>query len=261
MCLILLAYRVHPEYEVILAANRDEFYNRPTHQAQFWTDHPDVLAGRDLQAGGTWLGVSKNGRLAAITNYREPGKEKPGAPSRGKLVSDFLISNTSPESYVEKLQFTGARYNGFNVLFGDAGELFYFSNRSEHSQKITRGIHGLSNHTLNTPWPKIQNGKKRFSEILAETEMPLEKIFELLGDTSKADEALLPDTGVGLELERMLSPIFISSPRYGTRSSTVLVIDKKNTATLIERNFENQQAKTIRYAFKIENSKLKIENA
>ncbi len=260
MCLILIAYRLHPGYEIIVAANRDEFYNRPTQPAEFWADHPDVLAGRDLQAGGTWLGVSRSGRFAAVTNYREAKIEKAGAPSRGQLIRDFLISNTSPESYLEKLQFTGAQYNGFNVVFGDANELFYFSNRSELSQRLSPGVHGLSNHTLNTPWPKVEKGKKRFTEILAEKEMQAEKIFELLRDTSKPDDALLPDTGVGAELERTLSPIFISSPRYGTRSSTILLMDKKKAVTFIERNFEDQQVKTVRYEFEIENSKLKIEN-
>jgi uncharacterized protein with NRDE domain len=253
MCLILLAVDAHADYKLILAANRDEFYVRPTAAADFWTDYPDILGGRDRMAGGTWLGISKGGKLAAITNYREGKKEKANTPSRGQLVADFLVSRGSPEAYLEGLLSAAPAYNGFNLIFGSVNGLFYFSNRSEYFQKITPGVHGISNHLLNTPWPKLQKGKDGFLKILAEKQVRPEHLFELLADPVHAEDALLPDTGVGLELERILSPIFIASPGYGTRSSTVLMADRRNQATFIEKTFGHGDSRSVHYNFKIEN--------
>ena len=158
MCLILFAYRSLPDYRLVLAANRDEFYDRPTRHVAFWDDAPEILAGRDLKAGGTWMGITKKGRFAAITNYRDSGMTIENAPSRGDLVKDFLIGKSRPHDYLESLQNKGQDYNGFNLIIGDGNELFYYSNRDGNIHNIEPGVHGLSNHLLNTPWPKVAQG-------------------------------------------------------------------------------------------------------
>jgi uncharacterized protein with NRDE domain len=238
MCLILLAYRVHPRYPLILAANRDEFYQRPTVPAAFWESEPQLLAGRDLMSGGTWLGISRTGRIAALSNYRDPRSIRDNAPSRGGLVTDFLRGNMSPAEYREILRQRSQDYNGFNLIFGDRHNLFVYSNRGEVPPLLPPGIHGLSNHLLDTPWPKVTLGKKALAEILAHGKQPdVEEIFALLADRSLPDDSLLPDTGVGLETERFLAPLFISGPTYGTRSSTILLIGHDATVTFLERTY------------------------
>jgi uncharacterized protein with NRDE domain len=237
MCLILFAWRVHKDFPLILIANRDEFYERPTAPAAFWEDAPGVLAGRDLREGGTWLGITRKGRLAALTNYRDPAHLKDGAPSRGKIVSDFLRGEWSPEAYLQRLSTSAARYNGFGLLMGTPDELCYFSNRGAHT-RLLPGVHGISNHLLDTPWPKVELGKQALSDILEKEKTPSpERMFDLLADRTRPPDDRLPDTGVGLEWERVLSPLFIESPLYGTRSSTVLLIDRKGHVTFVERAF------------------------
>jgi uncharacterized protein with NRDE domain len=245
MCLILLAYESHPEYRLILAANRDEFYNRPTAPAGFWDDAPDLLAGMDLKDGGTWLGVTRNGRIAVITNYRDPRSERQNAPSRGGLVSGFLRGSASLDNYLEILKKEGTAYNGFNLIFGDIRRLCFFSNRHESPRLIETGIHGLSNHLLDTPWPKVVRGKEALEQFVSKgkTIQP-EALFAILADRTIAPDRLLPDTGVGIELERFLSPLFISTPTYGTRSSTIILIDRKDRITFIERTFSGLVEKT-----------------
>jgi uncharacterized protein with NRDE domain len=238
MCIILLAYKSHPVYPLVLAANRDEFYERPTAVAHFWEDAAGLLGGRDLERGGTWLGVTDTGRIAAITNFREPGQRLTDAPSRGLLVSDFLRSHETPETYLERLATDGAPYNGFNLIVGDSRRLCYYSNRAQAYQTLAPGVYGVSNHLLDTPWPKVTRGKAALAEILAAGDaLQPDAIFRLLADRSCADDGCLPDTGVGLELERTLSPLFITSPIYGTRSSTVLLQDHEDRMTFIERTF------------------------
>ena len=239
MCLILLSYRAHPYYCLVLAANRDEFYARPTAAASFWDRDPDILAGRDLKAGGTWLGVDRYGRFAAVSNYRDPGSNKTDALSRGHLVSHFLRGQQTPAAYIDNLRPKAQQYNGFNLLVGDHLEIWYYSNRISSARMLDPGLYGLSNHVLDTPWPKVQRGKQRLSELLAHNStVDPEALLEILSDRTPAEDDLLPHTGIGLEMERILSPIFIVSPDYGTRSSTVLLIDKDEHVTFVERSFD-----------------------
>jgi uncharacterized protein with NRDE domain len=239
MCLIVLSYKMSDRYPLILAANRDEFYERPSAPVSLWDDAMGVIAGRDLQRGGTWLGIKKTGSIAMLTNYRERPPFGRNAPSRGWLVRDFLVGHDDAESYIGKITSEKDRYNGFSLIIGDLKSLFYFSNRGEMSE-LTPGLYGLSNRLLDTPWPKTELAKKAMGSLLARTDSPLpEEIFGILEDQSKPDDKELPDTGVGLKWERILSSIFIVSPAYGTRSSSVIMIDRKNHVTFIERVFNN----------------------
>ena len=239
MCLILLAYDVHPEYRLILAANRDEFYDRPTLPMAFWEDHPDILAGRDLKGGGTWLGITRSGRFSAITNYREPGGPKPDAPSRGHLVSAFLSGNSPSQTYLEAVSAVGQTYSGFNLIVGDASGLFYYSNRGPGIHRLEPGWYGLSNHLLNTPWPKVEKGIALLkSAVLDADPVNMDPIFHLLKNREVPPDDRLPDTGVGMEWERILSPMFIQSPGYGTRSSSVMLIGRNGRAQVAEQTFE-----------------------
>lgn len=238
MCLILFAYKFHPKYPLVLAANRDEFYDRPTSTAAFWEDEPRILAGRDLRCGGTWFGVSRQGKVAALANHREMEKVQSDAPSRGFLVRDFLKNEETADEYLKKLKRTGNLYNGFSLVFGDLRQLHYYSNKTGTARSIPEGIHGQSNHLLDTPWPKVQRGKEALRRILSSVHDPsAEEFFALLADKTRADDDLLPDTGVGIESERVLSSIFVNGPSYGTRSSTVVLVDKENNLTFIERTY------------------------
>lgn len=239
MCLIIFAYDVHPSYKLVLAANRDEFYDRPSASADFWKDYPDLLAGRDLKEKGTWLGVTRQGKFAAITNYRDPASFMFDAKSRGKLVKDFLGGKNNAEEFIKKISRQDAKYNGYNLILQDSGGFYYYSNRGGEKQKITAGIHGLSNHLLNTPWPKVVRGKKLMKEALKNKGAALEEaLFALLSDRRFPPPEKLPSTGVDKEWEKVLSPIFIKSPHYGTRSSTVLLIGKNRRVTFIEKNYD-----------------------
>lgn len=253
MCLILFAWKMHENFPLILAANRDEFYERPTAPAAFWEDAPGLLAGRDLREGGTWLGITRKGRLAALTNYRDPATLKDGAPSRGKLVADFLRGRRTPEAYLHRLSPKAAQYNGFGLLVGNPSELYYFSNRGTQILLLP-GVHGISNHLLDTPWPKVERGKQAFRDLLEREKAPSpDTMFALLADRSRPPDEQLPDTGVGLERERVFSPLFIESPLYGTRSSTVLMIDRSGRVTFVERVFNGDSGPwmTSRFDFQI----------
>ncbi|MGD9055615.1 MAG: NRDE family protein [Desulfobacterales bacterium] len=238
MCLILFSYQTHPVFRLILAANRDEFYDRPTSALAYWSDHPDVLAGRDLKGNGTWLGVSLSGRIAAITNYRDPAALIPNAPSRGILIRDYLVGNSSPQDYLDAVSKIGQRYNGFNLIAGDSGGLYYYSNRSSGVQQLGPGIYGISNHLIDTAWPKIQRGKALLTDQLNGCQkINAEKILGILEDRWQPADAELPETGVGLEWEQILAPMFIISPEYGTRSSSVVLIQQSGEITFWERTF------------------------
>jgi uncharacterized protein with NRDE domain len=237
MCLIFVAYENHPRYPLVVAANRDEFYRRPTAPAGFWPEHPALLAGRDLEGGGTWLGISRSGRFAAVTNYREPGKARVDAPSRGHLVSAFLLREDTPMQYLKRVSAHGADYNGFNLLAGDRSGFCWYSNRADGPRELSPGVYALSNHLLDTSWPKVARGRAGFQSILAGETLDEDGLLELLADRTTALEEDLPDTGVGPDLERVLSPIFISSERYGTRSSTVLCLDDEGRASFVERSY------------------------
>lgn len=256
MCLILFANEANSRYRLVLAANRDEFYSRPTAPAAFWKEAPDVLAGKDLKSGGSWLGVTRSGKIAAVTNFRGPGKVWENAPSRGNLVSGFLMSNESPDVFIYKLRTRARNYNGFNLLLGNAEGLWWYSNRyDEPPRRITSGIHGLSNDLLDTPWPKVERGKRALGHLIVdEKEITSEQVFPILEDHSPAADDELPDTGVGLELERVLSAPFIRTQEYGTRSSTVLLIDHTGSATFVEHSFNprDESQKETRYEFRIE---------
>jgi uncharacterized protein with NRDE domain len=237
MCLIFISIEAHPKYPLLIAANRDEFYDRPSAPASFWPEAPQLLAGRDLRAGGTWLGITKTGRIAALTNYRDPQSNRTDAPSRGALVSDFLLCQDEPVSYLKQIDADARRYNGFNLLVGQGSKFFYYSNRAKEILALGPGVHGLSNHLLDTPWPKVENGKAALKNLLAQESIRPEELFHFLHDREFAADKFLPDTGVGLETERMLSPIFISSPGYGTRSSTVILLDRTGCLTFVEKSF------------------------
>lgn len=257
MCLILLSYDTHPLYRMVLAANRDEYYRRPTAPAAFLDNAPDILGGLDLKHNGMWLGITRTGRLAAITNFRDPGLDISNAPSRGFLVKEFLFGKESPQNYLQHIKSVGDQYNGFNLLVGDRTELFYYSNRGNHIQKIKPGIYGLSNHLLDTPWPKIAKGKGTLKRLLENNEkVNPENIFAMLRDGVFPPDDLLPDTGVDLEWERILSPLFIKSEFYGTRSSSVVLIERGGEITFMERTFipdggVSRAGKTRKFSFKM----------
>lgn len=234
MCLILFAHGAHPDYPLVIAANRDEYYQRPTAKAGFWQDHPQVLAGRDLEGMGTWLGVTRAGRVAALTNFRDPRERKTDAPSRGQLVSGFLASERGPREYLEEMASLAPRYNGFNLLAGDIDGMFYLSSRTGSVQRVSPGIHGLSNHLLDTPWPKVARGKQRLQAALAQ-QPSTEALLDLLHDREAAAQAELPDTGIGAEMERVLSPALIVSPQYGTRASTAVLFGRDGDVSFSER--------------------------
>lgn len=257
MCLILFAVDAHPDFPLVLAANRDEFLARPTAPAGFWTEQPDILAGRDLVAGGTWLGVHRRGRVAAVTNVREPQRFRSDAESRGALVTGMLTAETGPADFLRSVE--GWRYNGFNaIVFGGRGAL-YATNRAGRDEMrvapVESGIHGLSNAQLDTPWPKVVRGREDLSEALenldAEKPSP-DGLLAILVRRDKAPDGTLPDTGVGLELERALSPPFIRTDGYGTRSSSVVLIRQDWTCFFWERTFPPRGLSAEDRAFKLQ---------
>jgi uncharacterized protein with NRDE domain len=255
MCLILLAIQSHPDYKLVIAANRDEFYDRPTAPAAFWDSEPGLLAGRDLRAGGTWLGITTKGRIAAITNYRDPSSIKSNAPSRGSLVTGFLSGQQTPVDYLEGLKKEAREYNGFNLIVGEKNSLYWYSNRGEGVRSLVAGIYGISNRLLDTPWPKVSRGKKMISTTLHEEKgLSPDALFSMLADRSIPDDKKLPHTGVGLDWERTLSPIFITSPDYGTRSSTLIFIDLNDRVTFIEKTFNASpdHSTTVKHEFRIQ---------
>ncbi len=248
MCLILLAYRCHPGDELLAVANRDEFHERPTAPLAFWDDAPEVLAGRDLQAGGTWMGITRTGRFAALTNYRDPHRVKPGAPSRGHLVSDYLRGNQAACAALERLQAVADRYNSFNLLLGDDAGLYYYSNRAGEPRMLAPGLYGLSNHLLNTPWPKLRRGVAGLRRLLERQANPEpDALLDIMRDRTLAPEAELPQTGVALEWERWLSAIFIDAPGYGTRSSTALGISRHGDAWMAETTWADARRREFQF--------------
>ncbi len=237
MCLILFSWRQRADYPLLLAANRDEFYARPTAPAAFWSETPQVLAGRDLVGGGTWLGVTRGGRLAAVTNYRDPDERRSGAPSRGLLVRDFLCANAPVTEYLRALDRRAGEYSGFNLLLGDGRQLGYFASRTGQGRLLPPGLYGLSNHLLDTPWPKVTAGKTALAQLVAAPAIDPLALFDLLADTVRPPDCQLPDTGIGRDWERLLSSRFIAGPTYGTRSSTVVLFDGESSVLFCERTF------------------------
>ncbi|MGQ0579896.1 MAG: NRDE family protein [Betaproteobacteria bacterium] len=238
MCLILIAHRAIPGHALVLATNRDEFFARPTEPAHFWTDAPHVLAGRDLEKGGTWMGVTRDGRWAAVTNYRDGSRPEPGSRSRGELVARYLLAGSSAVSYAATVAGAADDYHGFNLLVGDSNGVHYVSNRGARPRVLEPGIYGLSNHLLDTPWPKVERGKSEMQTVLGDNpENPTEPLLALLADRRPAADELLPETGVSRDWEKLLSCAFIRAPGYGTRASSVLLIEHGGEASLRERSF------------------------
>lgn len=241
MCLILFAWQAHPNYPLVVAANRDEFHNRPSAAAKWWSDTPYLLAGRDLQAGGTWMGASRNGRFAAITNYREPQEpELPLEFSRGHLVRNYLISADTAEEYAWRLQDVGDAYRGFSLLLGDGKDLVCASNRMEEPIRITPGSHALSNHLLDTHWPKAHHGRLRLDAVLQSQHLDAEHLLALLSDRSLVPGEEPEAFDLHLAPERLTRMAFVVSPEYGTRSSTVLLLDRTGKLEYVERQFDAQ---------------------
>lgn len=238
MCLILLSLGHHPGYPLVIAANRDESYDRPAAPIAFWKDAPRIAAGRDLRAGGTWLGMTRDGRWAALTNFRRAKSWRDDAPSRGNLVSGFLTGTSSPQDFVESLLPSAQAYNGFNLLVGDRTGVWYVSNRDDAPRQVEPGIHGLSNHLLDTPWPKVTMTKAALNGIASQ---PVPAMTEALVAAMAVREvppgSALPDTGIGLTEERLLSPPFISAGHYGTRMTTVILVDDAGNVSMEERTF------------------------
>jgi uncharacterized protein with NRDE domain len=251
MCLILFAYKVHPKYKLMVAANRDEFYQRPTAPVHFWEDDSGILAGRDLEKMGTWMGVTKSGRFAALTNYRNPREVTEGKRSRGELVANALLYKGDIKGYMECLVKNNDWYPGYNLLAGDGDGLYYYSNMGKELIAITPGIYGVSNHLLDTEWPKVQAGKEGLAAILnSNQEDYVEPLLTLLQKADQAPDEKLPQTGVSLELERMLSPMFIKSEGYGTRSSTVMLMSEQEIQ-YVERVFSHNEVNTQKYTIEL----------
>jgi uncharacterized protein with NRDE domain len=238
MCLVVFAWKSRPDLTLLVAANRDEFLRRKAARAAFWAEAPGLLAGRDLEAGGTWLGVTRAGRAAFLTNHRDPRSQRAGAPSRGGLVAEFLKGEESPEEFLGRKGKEGPPYNGFHLVVGDSRELWYFTNTGGGARRLSPGIHGISNGPVDEPWPKVTRTTARLTRLLEGPALPEPgALLELLSDRERAPDAELPSTGVPLEWERLLSSPFIEGESYGTRSSTVLVVSPEGVR-FVERTFE-----------------------
>jgi len=253
MCLIFLSVNHHPKYKLIVAANRDEFYGRKTAPAHYWEDHPNIVGGRDLEAQGTWMAMTKTGRIGMVTNYRDLSNINPNAPSRGKLVSDFLLSDAPADEYLKDIHESAAEYNGFNLILGNQEGLSYYSNYQSKIIKLEAGFHGLSNHLLNTPWPKVERGKHMMIPFLQHQQVRPDLLFEILRDEKIAPDHQLPKTGLELERERALSAMFIKTPNYGSRCSTVILIDMDDNVNYVERvyNLETFEFSTKAFTWNI----------
>lgn len=243
MCLILVVWRAHPGFPLVLAANRDEFHHRPTAPASWWDGEPAILAGRDLEAGGTWLGFTREGRFAALTNYRDPRLIRTGVPSRGGLVTEVLRSGASVADSLAYLHQEGPRYNPFNVIFSDGERLGIYESVRDQGRELGPGLYGLSNHLLDTPWPKVRLAKSRLAAAL-EDPQDEPAILQLLRDDEPAPDAELPQTGITLEWERMVSSAFIRARDYGTRCSTLARIAANGQARFDEWSWDSSGRET-----------------
>jgi len=233
MCLIVVAWRARPGMPLVVAANRDEWRKRPTEAAHWW-ETPPILAGRDLEAGGTWMGITREGRFAAVTNFRDPSDKRSTARSRGTLVTEFLSSDAAPLAFARALAPHVRDYNGFNLILGDGESLAYFGSREGEAREIAPGVHGLSNHLLDEPWPKVTRGREAMEGALGDTD-PAPRLFEMLSDSEGAPDERLPRTGVGIEWERRLASALITGEDYGTRASTVVTVAESGEVFFEER--------------------------
>jgi len=252
MCLLVFQYDQHPDYSLVFAGNRDEFYDRPADPATYWDDAPHVLAGRDRTAGGTWMGVTRRGHWGVVTNIRDQHPRREEVRSRGMLVADYLRDEPAPRPYLDRIAAEADRYNGFNLLLGTPTSLYYLSNREGTVHALDAGLYGLSNDHLDTPWPKVERAKSTLRDRVQADDVSPESLLTLLEDRRPAPNEELPDTGIGRERERMLSPIFIDGEKYGTRASTVLLIHRSGTVTFVERSFTNGAPEnTRRFSFDV----------
>ena len=255
MCTTLFSYNFNPNYPIIIASNRDEFYERPTSDVSFWNKHPNIIGGIDKKYLGTWLGMSKEGKIGILTNFRDPKNHQKNLKSRGLLLKNFLTEDVSIDDFIQMLKKNKDEYNGYNILFGDISKMVYYSNKENKIKVLDSGIFGLSNAFLDTPWPKVIIGKKLLANEVKNVKPNSDQIMNILKNNTIAIDDDLPDTGIGIEYERMLSPIFIRSPQYGTRSSIVIMIDKELNVTFIEDiyNPEDDTFLKNKFAFKIIN--------
>jgi uncharacterized protein with NRDE domain len=242
MCLIVFAFKKHPDYRLILAANRDEFHSRPAEAMHWWPDHPELLAGRDLQAGGTWLGISRSGRFAAVTNYREELETNHRGRSRGELVTGFVTGEGTPLSWCKDLR--SDDFGGFSLLTAVADEMAYVSNRGDNARRLEPGIYGLSNASLDTPWTKVLRSKEALNALTRRGPVEAEQLFRLLGDREPAASDDYAGTGLSPEMARAISAPFIATHEYGTRCSTVLLIGKSGRVEIHERRFDSASRST-----------------
>jgi uncharacterized protein with NRDE domain len=236
MCLIVLAWQAHPAWPLVVAANRDEFHSRPADPLQWWTDEPRIAAGRDLEAGGTWLGASRNGRFATVTNYRENLKVQTGRRSRGALVTDFVTADAAPLAFAGGID--QERYAGFSLLAATPASLAYVSNRGDAPRALAAGIYGLSNASLDTPWPKVVRSRERLQLLIDRGAVTPERLFALLADREPADEVGTPTRDLEAAKMRAVSAPFIVTPAFGTRCSTVLILGANGEVQLDERRFD-----------------------
>ena len=253
MCLLLIGWKSHPRYRLVIAANRDEFHERASAPLAWWQDDQRILGGRDLKAGGTWLGVARSGRFGVVTNYRDLQAPAENAPSRGSLVPRFLTGATSPNEFLDDLRGAAPRYSGFNLLLGGSRALYYFSNRGPAApQALASGVYAISNHLLDTPWPKVVRTKGKFADLIALGDPHVEDLFSLLNDRTPAGENELPTTGLPHDWERMVSAPFIVNERYGTRCSSVLLVERTGRTVLYERRYDPSgvQSGMTRFEFK-----------
>ena len=233
MCLILFAWKKHPDYDLIVSANRDEFFNRPTQTAHVWDGQPDLIAGKDLTAGGTWLGITKTGKFAALTNYRDPSNINPKAPSRGHLTKDYLTQDISPQDYLDRIQKENLPFNGFNLLIGDNDSLWYYNSINHQITSLPPGVYGLSNALLNEPWPKVLIGQENLKKLIEQKDISTNQLLQIVQNKSLAADDQLPKTGIPIDWERALSAMYITKENYGTRCSTAL-LKKKDKFTFKE---------------------------
>ncbi|MEO0896661.1 MAG: NRDE family protein [Bacteroidota bacterium] len=236
MCLLVLAYKVHPDYPFLFVGNRDEFLDRPTQAADWWDDHPDVFAGRDLRAGGTWTGINKKGNFAALTNWRD-GHDNKGSRSRGDLVVDFLTADKAPAEYIYSKRPVEKDYNKFNLLLGLPNSLYYYSNAGEEGSRKLRGnsIYGLSNGKINSSWPKVNKAKKFMRDLVRKPGFQPDDLFNMMTDKGQARDQHLPNTNIPYRWEKTLSAMFIDTPEYGTMVTTVIAVDKHGKMIMEER--------------------------
>ena len=255
MCLIFISYNQHKEFPFVAIANRDEFYDRPADQIKHWQDNPEIIGGKDLTGGGTWMGVTTTGHFAMLTNYRDMANIKSNAPTRGKLVSNYLKGKFDPANYLQALNLTAANYNGYNIILGTFNDPWYYSNQNNKIYRLGTGSYGLSNALIDTPWPKLSSGKERFNQILSHDNFDDAELFDFMLNKELADDKHLPETGIGYAKEKQLSSRFILMDGYGTRNTTLIKVDRQGLGLISERVFNNtgNQVKEKTIQFKVNN--------